>query len=377
MPHRKARKPRGSRGVTPCIKDGKRRPYHDLMVQLPRSSSSSEVKIQAQLIMKQLVERLASIGYTTIAFSHVVYGRPRPDDSVESILQLNIATTHKRGDLDESSIGAATGNHMSKGNTHSNIRTVRRLHAIVENSSDVGVYSNTNATENAATLSLLQEYDLVSLAPRNDVSFQLACSASEADIVTLDYTAGRGGVQIPFRIRPADVRAVVERGAAFELHYCPALLNVQQRKALVQTARLLQMASTGVRPKPRILFSSGGRTITGDVDMGPMALRSPGDLINLMQTVLGVEATTAQNAMRSSAIKVLERGARRQTGQLQSRFAVDVVSESDFVRQSSAKDEFVEKSQEKKGEAVVENENAAGIGDRTTNDGLDDGFITL
>eukprot|EP00544_Gedaniella_sp_CCMP2646_P010265 CAMPEP_0202484734 /NCGR_PEP_ID=MMETSP1361-20130828/3724_1 /ASSEMBLY_ACC=CAM_ASM_000849 /TAXON_ID=210615 /ORGANISM="Staurosira complex sp., Strain CCMP2646" /LENGTH=327 /DNA_ID=CAMNT_0049113449 /DNA_START=287 /DNA_END=1270 /DNA_ORIENTATION=- len=327
--------------------------------------------------MKQLVERLASIGYTTIAFSHVVYGRPRPDDSVESILQLNIATTHKRGDLDESSIGAATGNHMSKGNTHSNIRTVRRLHAIVENSSDVGVYSNTNATENAATLSLLQEYDLVSLAPRNDVSFQLACSASEADIVTLDYTAGRGGVQIPFRIRPADVRAVVERGAAFELHYCPALLNVQQRKALVQTARLLQVASTGVRPKPRILFSSGGRTITGDVDMGPMALRSPGDLINLMQTVLGVEATTAQNAMRSSAIKVLERGARRQTGQLQSRFAVDVVSESDFVRQSSAKDEFVEKSQEKKGEAVVENENAAGIGDRTTNDGLDDGFITL
>lgn len=377
MPHRKARKPRGSHGVTPCIKDERRRPYHDLMVQLPKSSSSSEVKIQAQLIMKQLVERLASIGYTTIAFSHVVHGRPRPDDSVESISQLPVSTTHKRGDLDESSIGSATGNHMSKGSTHSNIRIVKRLHAIVENSSDVGVYSNTNATENASTLNLLQEYDLVSLAPRNDVSFQLACSASEADIVTLDYTAGRGGVQIPFRIRPADVRAMVERGAAFELHYAPALLNVQQRKALVQTARLLQMASTGIRPKPRILFSSGDRTITGDVDMGPMALRSPGDLINLMQTVLGVEATTAHDAMRSSATKVLERGARRQAGQLQSRFAIDVVSESDFVRQSSAMDEFVQKSQEKKGDAVVENENAAGIGDRTTNDGLDDGFITL
>jgi RNase P/RNase MRP subunit p30 len=347
------------------------------MVQLPKSSSSSEVKIQAQLIMKQLVERLASIGYTTIAFSHVVYGRLRPDDSVESISQLPVSATHKRGDLDESSIGSETDIHMSKGNTHSNIRIVKRLHAIVENSSDVGVYSNTNATESASTLSLLQEYDLVSLAPRNDVSFQLACSASEADIVTLDYTAGRGGVQIPFRIRPADVRAVVERGAAFELHYAPALLNVQQRKALVQTARSLQMASTGIRPKPRILFSSGDRTITGDVDMGPMALRSPGDLINLMQTVLGVEATTAHDAMRSSAIKVLERGPRRQAGQLQSRFAIDVVSESDFVRQSSAKDEFVEKSQEKKGEAVVENENAAEIGDRTTNDGLDDGFITL
>lgn len=375
MPHRKAKKPRGSRGVTPCIKDGRQRPYHDLMVVLPKSSSSSEVKIQAQLIMKQLVERLASIGYTTMAFSHVVYGRPRPDDNVESMLQLPVSSTQKRDELDESSIDSALGNRKTKRDTFSNIRIVKRLHAIVENSADVGAYSNTSTAENASTLSLLQQYDLVSLAPRNDVAFQSACSASEADIVTLDYTAGRGGVQLPFRIRPADVRALVERGAAFELHYAPALLNIQQRKALVQTARLLQMASTGIRPKPRILFSSGDRTVTGDVDMGPMALRSPGDLINLMQTVLGVDATTAHNAMGSSAIKVLERGAHRQAGQLQSRLAIDVVSESDFIKQS-AKNEFKEESQEKKDETIA-NGKAAEIGDQKRNDGLDDGFITL
>jgi RNase P/RNase MRP subunit p30 len=340
------------------------------MVLQPKTSSAPEVKIQAQLMMNQLLERLASTGYTTVAFAHIVYGRPRPVDSVESILRLAESQTHKCGATHDSA------ERQSEEESHAKIRTVKRLHAIVENSSDVGAYSNTNAVDNASTLSLLQEYDLVSLAPRNDVTFQAACSASEADIVTLDYTAGRGGIQLPFRIRTVDVRAVVERGAAFELHYAPALLNVQQRKALVQSARLLQMASTGIRPKPNILFSSGDRTLTGDIDIGPMALRSPGDLINLMQTVLRLDAITARDAMGLSASKALERGMLRKLGQLKSRNAavgVVVFSELEFVKQST-NNEFEEK-QEKKEQRVLEPSKVDGEIDERN--GLDDGFITF
>lgn len=371
MPHRKAKKPRGSRGVTPYIKDGRQKPYHDLMVLLPKTSAASEDKIQAKLLTKQLVERLASIGYTTMAFTHVVYGRPRENDSMNTLLQLPASAAQKRGTTDESSKGAK---RQSRKETVSNIRIVRRLHAVVENSSDVGVYSNTNTAEYASTLSLLQEYDLVSLAPRNDVTFQAACSASEADIITLDYTAGRGGVQLPFRIRPSDVRAVVERGAAFELQYAPALLNIQKRKALVQTGRSLQMASTGIRPKPRLLFSSGDRAVTGDVDMGAMALRSPGELINLMHVVLGFDASIAHDAMGVSAVNVLERGELRKLGQLGSRQLIDVVSESDFVKQQY---DASDKTEEKEQESAAEKKSADNVVVEKVEGDNDDGFITL
>jgi len=341
------------------------------MVLLPKSSAASEVKIQAQLIMKQLVERLASTGYTTIAFTHVVYGRPRLEDGVDSLLQLPRSVSRKRATDDNDTQNVAK---RSKVETAPGIRIIYRLHAVVENLSDVGVYSKTDTTENASTLSLLREYDLVSLAPRNDATFQAACSASEADIVTLDYTAGRGGVQLPFRIRPSDVRAVVQRGAAFELHYAPALLNIQQRKALVQTARSLQMASIGVRPAPRLLFSSGDRNVTGDMDMGAMALRSPGDLINLLQTVLGLNASVSHNAMGASATSVLERGRLRKLGQLDSCDMIDVCMESDFVDNLKPKVTRLEK----KKEVRVELKAPEDADDAKRKEGdLNDGFITL
>jgi RNase P/RNase MRP subunit p30 len=309
MPHRKTKKPRGSRGVTPCIRDGRQRPYHDLMVLLPKYSAASEAKIQAQLLLKQVLDRLFLVSYTTAAVSHVVYGRPRmKEDNIESLLQLPSSTSLKSTSTDTKRESAERAAKRSKPEAIPPIRIVKRLHAVVENLSDVGVYTRTTGTENNDTLNLLQEYDLVSLAPRNDATFQAACCASEADIVTLDYTAGRGGVQLPFRIRPSDVKAVVQRGAAFELHYAPALLHINQRKALVQTARSLQMASVGVRPKPRILFSSGDRNVMGDSDMGAMALRSPGDLINLLQTVLCLDATMAHDALGESGTSILERG---------------------------------------------------------------------
>lgn len=373
MPHRKAKKPRGSRGSTPCIRDGRQRPHHDLMVLLPKSSSAPEDKIQAQLLMKQLVDRLSCTGFTTMAFTRVVYGRPQVEDGVASMLELPVASGFLRKGATsetETDLRPPTAKR-SKQATKSDIGIVNRLHAVVENLSDVGAFTSSDASESTATLSLLREYDLVSLSPRNDATFQAACLASEVDIVTLDYTAGRGGIQIPFRIRPLDVKAMVERGAAFELHYAPALLNVPQRKALVQTARSLQMASIGIRPKPRLVFSSGNRTVTGDVDMGAMALRSPGDLINLLQTVLGLDASVSHDALGASGTSVLERGRLRKLEQLDRRNAIDVCMESDYVKSlESDEKEGNEKTEECEG--IETHDNTVEPPEMSS-----DGFITL
>jgi RNase P/RNase MRP subunit p30 len=346
------------------------------MVLLPKYSAASEVRVQAQLLLKQVTDRLALTGYAIAAVTHMVYGRPRmKEDNVESLLQLpysvstNSAANGTKGESTERPV------KRSKVESNPPIRIVKRLHAVVENLADVGAYTRTSATESATTLSLLQEYDLVSLAPRNDATFQAACCASEVDIVTLDYTAGRGGLQLPFRIRPADVRAVVQRGAAFELHYAPALLHMNQRKALVQTARSFQMASVGVRPKPRFLFSSGDRHVVGDSDIGAMALRGPGDLINLLQTVLCLDATMAHDALGESATKILDRGRLRRLGQLDIRGLVDVYIDGEALEDKRLCEAPPLGAMERKRlEKLIESVKA----DEQQSDGdLEDGFITL
>lgn len=158
---------------------------------------------------------------------------------------------------------------------------------------------------------LINQYDLISVAPRNEATFQSACaSATASDIITLDYSGSRG-LKLPYRIRPTDVQAVVDRQAAFEIQFGPALLIPKLRKALVQTCRELQTASLG--KKPLVLFSSGDRTVE-DRDVGDMALRLPGDLSNLMQVLLRFDATTSNRAVGPAALEVIQRAEQRRWG---------------------------------------------------------------
>ena len=137
------------------------------MVVVPKGS-----QIKVQLQVKEIIDRLASTGFTQMALVHTIYGRPKPtEDRAEVALP--------------SSLWAST---------HNKIRILRRLHVVLENQSDVGIYVINGPSE-----SLLNEYDLISLSPRNESTFQAACaSASAADIITLDYTTR--GVRLPYLI---------------------------------------------------------------------------------------------------------------------------------------------------------------------------------
>jgi RNase P/RNase MRP subunit p30 len=313
MPPRK-RKPRGSRGACTAMMDGSPSSSEacDLMVLMPKDGS----KLQCQLQIKEIIQRLASTGFTRMALTHTIYGRPRPiEDRADVALPKALWITSSGSgsasisstsdDNKEASKKRKRTENGTSSTTGPPIRVLRRLHAVLENLSDVGIYLS-----NGPQASFLNDYDLVSVSPKSDATFQSACvSATMADIITLDYT-GRG-FRLPFKIRPFDVQAVIDRGAAFEIPFAPALLHSKQRKALVQTCRELQTSCLG--KKPLILFSSGDRTFEEN-DTGAMALRMPGDLTNLLQTVLHFDPATSIQAVRTSSLRVLKRAEDRRWG---------------------------------------------------------------
>jgi RNase P/RNase MRP subunit p30 len=291
MPQRKRKRSREGRGIKKNEGNGCTAPSRfDLLLPVPKQTQDLESK----LFVLQLLERLEASGFTHAALAHTVYGCPRlPEDRVDTVLPKSIWEKDS----------------TKQASNPTSFRVFRRLHAVVENLSDVGFY----AIKADDASPLLEEYDLVSIAPRNDASFQACCvSATAAEIITLDYTSGRGGVQLPFRIRTTDVKAAVERRAVFEIPYAAAILNQNQRKALVQTCRELQMASLGLKAK--VLFSSGGR-IEGQTDVGAMALRTPGDLVNLMESVLRFDSGTAHDALATTGAFVLAQGRKRRFGE--------------------------------------------------------------
>lgn len=339
----------------------------DLMVVLPKKggSSSKSAKdktldkggitgsrtgIESKIIIRDILQRLADTGYSHVALTHTIYGRPRlSDDNVDTAIPT---TFWKAGNFKKEGKNSPPKKKRKKGQKHqprddnddninhedlenidttiqdltfgsgtTNLRILRRLHVVIENLSDVGPYM----TNNGPYKELLNGYDIISISPRNDAVFQSVCSsASMADIITLDYNTGRG-FRLPYSIRKADVKEVINRNAAFEIPYAPAILNPKYRKALVRTGIDLKKSSWGLTDHPILLFSSGDRTVAesdgtpstalDDDDAGEMALRMPDDIRNLMETIVQFSPKVARAAIfQSAGMKVLKRSDGRRYG---------------------------------------------------------------
>jgi RNase P/RNase MRP subunit p30 len=302
------------------------------MVPVPKSPS----RVKCQLLVREIRDRLASTGFTHMALTHTIYGRPRPaEDRAEAALPNSLwmaeetpssknpstanekkgnasgVSSGKKRKLDDASSGTSDRSDNNNNNNNNNdipasIRVLRRLHVVIENESDTSVFLS-----NGPQSGLLNEYDLVSISPTNDATFQFACaSATMADVITLDYHTGRG-MRLPYRIRTADVQAAMKRGATFEFPLSPALLHLKQRKALVTACREFQNGSLGL--KPRVIISSGDRALDGS-DVGAMALRMPGDLSNLCKVVMQFDASTSAKAVGAAALDAIRRGEQRRHG---------------------------------------------------------------
>mmetsp|Transcript_5564 Transcript_5564/g.7320 ORF Transcript_5564/g.7320 Transcript_5564/m.7320 type:complete len:451 (+) Transcript_5564:331-1683(+) len=292
----------------------KKRKYPDICSDLflPLVSSTKKKGLNAeeaqssQLIQRQiLLHRLDSTGYTHAAVAHTVYGAPHlEDDRADEHLLLDHDKTIQK---------------------QKSIQTLRRLHVVVENLSDVGLFvkpsQSLDTLDNKSKQfhNLLSEYDLISMAPGNEVSFQAICrTATASEIIVLDYTMKSGGsYSLPYRLRAADIRAAIARNAVFELSYAPAILNPKLRRKLIQCCREFQIASAG--QKPRLVFSSGVRTfqdIDGNTveDAADMALRTPCDMKNLIITVLNFDDKMASQVFSSHADFAIQRGLERRFG---------------------------------------------------------------
>jgi len=241
----------------------------DFWIPLPKESTS----IHVQEIRRRLVET----GYTHAALTHTVFGAPKKEqDQANTVLPDSLwmgnngsgsgsgsgsgvsSSSRSQTKRKEKKISSTSNEPNTKPVTsQSSIRVLRRLHAVLENLADVAQYHkrrpdatatettnkitnmyssakniNNNNNNSNPSAQILNDYDLVSIAPRNDAVFQSVCkTAHAADIIVLDYTV-RG---LPFKIRPSDVRAALARHAVFEIPYAPAILNRTLRKGLVQT----------------------------------------------------------------------------------------------------------------------------------------------
>lgn len=312
------KKLRGSRGSLIGVKDN-----CDLMVLLPKTPGGVS-SVECKLFVKEIKDRLSSTGFTYMALTHTIYGRPKPEDRAAVAIPSFLWTSSvEETSSNNKSKKKRKFNESSKSDSRdkNTIRVLRRLHVVLENQSDMGLYLSNGPQED-----LLHEYDIVSICPTNDITFQSACSsATMADIITLDYSTR--GLRLPYRIRSTDVKAALERGATFEIPFAPALLHLKQRKALVHACQELKNNSLGL--KPRIIMSSGNRTLDG-MDVGALALRMPGDISNLCKTVMHFDDTTAFSAVGVAALKALQRGRERRCGQKGTFCTVSLIKKKDL-----------------------------------------------
>jgi RNase P subunit p30 len=300
----------------------------DLFIAMPSRSSQSTATLPVALLIKQLLDRLEATGFSHVALTHIVYGTPRVD----------------QGDCAETAIPSALWKQEQPQNSNATapqtrrrkIQVLRRLHAIVENAADVGFYAARKEQD-----VVLQDYDLISLAPRNEAAFLAACtSATACEIITLDYSNSNSssrsgsGNGLPFRIRAPAIKAAMERMVRFEVLYAPAILHANQRRFIIQASREFLMASRSLsrREKERsIIFSSGDRrrllkveigskrggssaSNSNNADVGALALRTYGDLRNLFETVLGFDDHVVASALSTAGLGAIQQGHVRRFG---------------------------------------------------------------
>lgn len=279
----------------------------DLFVPIPKKcvNDGKRVTESATKTLEQILLRLQETGFKCVAITHIVNGPPRSPDDRANVAMPDGTLTKLRTTL------------------NNNVILLRRLHVIVENISDMALFSPQSTSESE----LLSDYDLLSIAPRNERVFQAACTCDGVDIVTLDGSASTSNV-LPYTLRSTDIQSIRSRRAILEIPCASPILNRTARKGWIQTCRSVITASLGSRtassslPQARvpILFSSGLRLALGpnansqrQIDVGSFAFHSPDDLLNVIQSLLTFDNKTAIQSLTSSGQAAIDHANKRKS----------------------------------------------------------------
>lgn len=287
----------------------------DWFVPIPTTIRGKTSETETRLWVSHALHRAhEELGYTHIALTHTVYGRPQhPIDAATVALPASLWQ-------------ASQQQHQQP--NRGNVQVLRRLHIVVESLSDTGLY--TNPQPSSPLQKLLQDYDLVSLQPRNEVCFQAVCRSSGVnpafDIVTVDNDTSN----VP--MKSADLQALWQNknSVALELCYAPAILAItpHARRRWIQTCRAVYQAastSTSSSTMTRLLLSSGPglgttstttttttTTLASSLPSLPI-LRSPADMVNILTTVCGWHERVARAANTTVGTMVWERAQQRRS----------------------------------------------------------------
>jgi RNase P/RNase MRP subunit p30 len=145
--------------------------------------------------------------------------------------------------------------------------------------------------------------DIVAIQPTNEKTFQLACQALDADIITLQMTE-----KLPFYLRKPLVHLAMQRGIFFELNYSDLLTNdaSQKRDVLSNWMNLLS-----VTQGKNIVVSSGIQLEHATMKKSPkILLRGPVELMNML-TCLQCPANLARHAFLQNPTALLFHAATR------------------------------------------------------------------
>jgi hypothetical protein len=257
----------------------------DLFVPMCKAASCGAATASPEPTLRTVLRRLYQAGYVQCAVTHTVYGRPRPDvDAAETAIPAALLQ-------------------------NSPLPVLRRLHVVVETLTDLALFSGHQASPIEP---ILNGYDIVSLSPRNAATWEAACrtvvhrnrrrgesgsSGGGVDIISIDYYSAAQQQQTQsLRIRHADIRQLAHNNMVLELPYAPALIDARARRHLMVLCSNRAVTESATR----LLLSSGPRLIGTNQNVGPQALRRPGDLLNFARVVMGLSAQTVQRALDGS-----------------------------------------------------------------------------
>lgn len=267
----------------------------------PPATPLSALRDNDAQALAQVVLELNELGYSHVAFNHVVHSKYDPAIHPNALAPLrNGRPNPPFPELDPRTRAKGKAKATSLSNANG-LTQLSRLTLVLDDQS-MNKSGSGWVTNNA---SALQSYDLLAVRPTTEPSFQHAClTLSELkpfsiDIISLDFGAQP---RLPFFLKRSTVNAALENGVQFEITYSQAVADdaTKERRNLVSGARDLLRVTNG----KGVFFSSAATEA--------LALRAPHDVINL-GAIFGLNPSAARDAISNNCRSLLLRSQTRKT----------------------------------------------------------------
>lgn len=220
-----------------------------------------------------LVGFLQTVGYSTMAWNHVVHTKYDPQMHPHPFCPTRSHPHPPFPKLDP----RTRGSHGVKTSGHG-IKQLSRLTLVLDK--DQAIKAGTGFV--AANSNALQQYDLLAVMPLTENGFQHACiTMSElkpfsVDIITLDLAAAP---RLPFHLKRSTVGAALANGVVFEITYGSATDAKACTTSNQDLAASRRNLFSGAREILRV--TNGKGVIISSAAMDVLGLRAPYDVLNM------------------------------------------------------------------------------------------------